>query len=113
MAAPNDTIKKLARNIKADPDDSFSKFALALEFLKQDNLQRARILFEDIHENDPEYTGVYYHLAKLYERLGALKKAKEIYQEGVEIAARQGERQTEKELKEALAQLTIEIESQS
>jgi Tfp pilus assembly protein PilF len=113
MVALNDTIKKLAHNIKANPDDSFSKFALALEFLKQDNLQRARILFEDIYKNDPEYTGVYYHLAKLYERLGELKKAKGIYQEGLEVAAKQREHRTEKELKEALSQLTIEIESRS
>lgn len=106
------TIKTLARNIKANPDDSFSKFALALEFLKQNNLQRAKLLFEDIYQNDPEYVGVYYHLGKLYERLDHLDKAKKMYTEGIDVASSQNERRTKKELQEALALLEDEIKNQ-
>ncbi|HYW35675.1 MAG TPA: tetratricopeptide repeat protein [Balneolaceae bacterium] len=112
MPASNNTIKKLARNIKKNPDDSFSKFALALEFLKQDNLKRAKILFEDVYKNDPEYVGVYYHLAKLYERLGKPRKAKKIYEEGLDVATAQGELRTKKELNEALTQLNVELEDE-
>lgn len=106
------TIKTLARNIQANPDDSFSKFALALEFLKKNNLQRAKLLFEDIYRSDPAYVGVYYHLGKLYERLDHLDKAKTMYNEGIDIASNQDEHRTQKELQEALAQLETEIEDQ-
>jgi Tfp pilus assembly protein PilF len=111
MPASENTIKQLARNIKADPDDTFSKFALALEFIKQENLKKARILFEDIYENDPDYVGLYYHLGKLYERLGRQQKARKIFQEGIKIASKQKEPRTEKELKEALAQLESEMDN--
>lgn len=108
----NATIKTLARNIKANPDDSFSKFALALEFIKQENLQRAKLLFENIYHNDPEYVGVYYHLGKLYERMELYNEAQSVYNEGIEVAAKQKERRTKQEIQEALTQLEAEIDAQ-
>lgn len=110
MGSSNSKLKKLAAYIKANPDDSFSKFALALEFLKDDQLTKARILFEDIQQNDPEYDGVYYHLGKVYERFGRLRDARTAYKKGVKIAANNEHERNVKELKEALAELEIEME---
>ncbi len=109
MISKNSTIKKLAAYIKANPNDSFSKFAMALEFLKDEEPQKACIFFEDIYKNDPGYLGVYYHLGKLYERLGRNDAAIKMYKEGVEVAANQQKKRTLKELKEALASLKIEL----
>lgn len=106
-------IKQLARQIKNNPGDSFSKFALALEFRKEGEFKKARILFEDVLSSDPEYVGVYYHLGKLYEALDHLKDAKKLYQKGIKIASQQNEQRTEKEIREALQQLEMEIEERS
>ena len=106
-------IKQLARQIKNNPGDSFSKFALALEFRKGGEFKKARILFEDILSSDPKYVGVYYHLGKLYEALDHLSEARELYQNGIEVAARQKEQRTEKELREALMQVETEMEERS
>lgn len=106
-------IKQLARQIKHNPGDSFSKFALALEFRKEGEFKKARILFEDILSSDPEYVGVYYHLGKLYEALDRLDDAQTLYQKGIPIANEQDEQRTEKELKEALLQLETEMEERS
>ncbi|NIT57468.1 MAG: tetratricopeptide repeat protein [Aliifodinibius sp.] len=106
-------IKQLARQIKNNPSDSFSKFALALEFRKEGEFKKARILFEDILSSDPDYVGVYYHLGKLYESLDRLDDAQNLYQKGILIADEQDEQRTKKELREALQQLEIEIEEQS
>lgn len=110
MAATNDTIRKLATYVKKNPDDSFSKFALALEFQKQGDYKRSRMFFEDILEKDPEYVGVYYHLGKLYEMTDQLSDAKKMFEQGITIAGSQQEERTKSELKEALAQLEIEPE---
>lgn len=109
MNSSNPKIKKLANFIKNNPDDSFSKFALALEFLKNDHLDKARILFEDIREKDPGYDGVYYHLGKLYERQDRLEDALAVYKQGVRIAANNENKRNVSELKEALAELKIEM----
>lgn len=111
MPSSDETIKILARNIKSDPEDSFSKFALALEFLKQDNIQRAKILFEDIYSRDPGYVGVYYHLGKLYEHLERTDDALRMYTEGMEVALEQKEQRTLNELKEARIKLNEELEN--
>jgi predicted RNA polymerase sigma factor len=44
-------------------------------------------------------------LGKLYERLHQFADAKKMYNEGIDVAAKQKEQRTLKELKEALAQL--------
>ncbi|HET6528548.1 MAG TPA: tetratricopeptide repeat protein [Balneolaceae bacterium] len=103
-------IKQLARQIKANPRDSFSKFALALEFRKQGNLKKTRILFEDILAADPDYLGIYYHLGKLYETLDRAADAQKLYKTGIKIASKQKEARTKLELGEALHQLEMEFE---
>lgn len=111
MADTNSKLKTLAANIKKDPGDSFSKFALALEFQKMDRYDKARILFESIRKNDPTYVGVYYHLGKTYELLGMYQQALDTYREGIELAsANNATERTVSELQEALAELEIEME---
>lgn len=106
-------IKQLARQIKNNPGDSFSKFALALEFRKEGEFKKARILFEDILSSDPDYVGVYYHLGKLYEVLDRMNDAKDLYTKGIDVATKQNESRTQKELEEALQQLKMEMEERS
>ena len=106
-------IKQLAQQIKDNPGDSFSKFALALEFRKQGDFKKSRILFEDILSNDPDYVGVYYHLGKLYEALDRLGDARDLYRKGIEVANQQDESRTEKELNEALQHVEMEIDERT
>lgn len=94
--------RTLARYVKENPNDSFSKFALALEFLKEDQLKKARVLFESIAKNDPEYVGVYYHLGKLYERLDRNDLALQTYTKGIEVAKSQNDAHTADEITEAM-----------
>lgn len=106
-------VRQLAKSLKENPDDSFIKFALALELLKQDDVTKAKVLFESILEQDPDYLGVYYHLGKLYERSGRHKDAKRLFTDGIEIAQKQNNERTRQELKEALESLNIELNDDS
>lgn len=102
-------IKTLALHLKKNPADSFSKFALALELLKINEVSKARLLFESVLEQDPNYLGVYYHLGKLYERIGLYQEALKSYSDGIKLAEKQESRRTLSELKEALEILKIEM----
>jgi Tfp pilus assembly protein PilF len=103
-------ISTLAKAVKEHPDDSFYKFTLALEMLKIDETSKASVLFEAIENSDPEYVGVYYHLAKLYVELGENKKALETYKKGIKVAEGQNDSHTKSELSAALLNLEIEME---
>ena len=110
MTLHNSKISQLAKNIQQDPADTFSKFALALELLKADRVQKAQLLFEAILKQDPDYLGVYYHLGKLYQRRGMYNLAEEMFNKGIRVAEKRKESRTKSELSEALIQLQFEIE---
>tara|TARA_R100001143_G_scaffold63588_2_gene72825 strand:- start:82657 stop:82992 length:336 start_codon:yes stop_codon:yes gene_type:complete len=110
--AEKNKIKSLALNLKKNPADSFSKFALALELLKTNEVSKARILFESVRKQDPGYLGVYYHLGKLYEGMGLYREAFQSYSDGIVLAEKQDNRRTISELKEALEILKIEMNNE-
>lgn len=101
-------LKELAARVRKDPRDSFSKFALALELIKIDEVNKALTLFESVYKQDPEYLGVYYHLGKLYEHFGRFTDAEQMYQKGIALAENKGEAHAKSELMEALQILDIE-----
>lgn len=103
-------ISTLAKQLKEKPHDSFLKFALALELLKVGQKEKALSLFKNIRTNDPEYTGVYYHLGKLYEELGENNLALTCYKEGINVTTKFKDQHSKSELQGALINLEMEIE---
>lgn len=101
----NAMIEKLESYLKEDPNDSFTKFALALEYKKIDDLTHAIHLLEEIHADDPDYIGIYYHLGRLYEVTNEIGKAISSYEEGIDKAKNTNDSQTLSELKSALMEL--------
>lgn len=100
----------LAARVKKNPADSFSKFALALELLKEGQQTKAKVLFENIETYDPDYVGVYYHLGKLYTEIEENKRALETYKKGIEVAIRIKDLHAKSELQSALLTLELELE---
>lgn len=110
MSGNKKNIQRLAGFLKKNPDDSFTKFALALELLKLDEISKARVLFESVLKQDPDYVGVYFHLGKLYERTGRFKDASRMYRNGLEVAKKQNNTRTVTELNDALELVKIELD---
>lgn len=110
MATHKSKISRLAKNVQRDPSDTFSKFALALELLKEDRVEKAQLLFEAILKQDPDYLGVYYHLGKLYQSREMYNYAEEMFTKGIQVAKKKNESRTKSELSEALLQLQFEID---
>jgi len=98
---PTDRLEKLKTFYEEDPDDRFTRYALAQEHLKQGNSSRALALFEELVETDPDYVGTYYHLGKLYEQLDRTTDALDTYEQGIEVAREQGEQKSLSELQDA------------
>jgi Tfp pilus assembly protein PilF len=79
-------IDKLKEFLKDSPEDSFLQHALALEYIKENNDEEAKILFETVLEREPNYIGSYYHLGKLLERNNDHAKAVKVYEVGMKEA---------------------------
>jgi Tfp pilus assembly protein PilF len=87
-----------------EPDDAFTLFALATEYLKQGDTDRALAFFERLVAADPAYVGTYYHLGKLYQRLGCPDDAERTYRQGIDVAQQQRDFHARAELQQALAE---------
>ena len=78
-------LEKLLEFIQNEPNDEFLKYALATEYLRLNNTEKALRYYEDLVNNHPNYTGTYYHLGKLYEALNRKQDAIAIYEKGMKI----------------------------
>lgn len=91
-------LDQLKQLLDDSPDDSFLLFAVAKEYEKLGDDQQALHWFEQLHNHDPAYVGLYYHLGKLHERLGQHARAFHTYSEGMEVARQQGDQHALSEL---------------
>ncbi len=78
-------LEKLLDFIQSEPDDPFLKYALATEYLRLNDSQKALSYYEDLLNNHPDYVGTYYHLGKLYEALNRKQDAQVTYEKGIKI----------------------------
>jgi len=78
-------LEKLQEFFKNEPEDPFLKYALATEYLRLNQTDKALEYYEDLVEKNPGYTGTYYHLGKLYEALGRKQDAIMTYETGMKI----------------------------
>ncbi|AYL95991.1 tetratricopeptide repeat protein [Mucilaginibacter celer] len=78
-------LNKLLEFIKSEPNDEFLKYALATEYLRLNETDKALEYYEDLVNNHPNYVGTYYHLGKLYEALNRKDDAIKTYETGMKI----------------------------
>ena len=82
-------LDKLLEFIQNEPDDAFLKYALATEYLRLNQTDKALAYYEDLINKHPNYIGTYYHLGKLYEALNRKQDAINTYETGMKITREQ------------------------
>jgi Tfp pilus assembly protein PilF len=102
-------LEQLQEFLKDDINDSFLRYALALEYVGVEKNETARDCFLKLIKDDENYIATYYQLGKLYESLNEVEKAREIYKKGINIAQKSENKKTLLELQEAYNML-IEID---
>ncbi len=100
-----DRIELLLQLHEADPSDPFTLFALGFEHQKQGRLEEAVKWYQSVLSEDQDYTGVYYHLGKLYAELGRREDAEKIYRQGIWVCSRLQAVKDRGELQQALMEL--------
>ncbi|QES90040.1 tetratricopeptide repeat protein [Rhizosphaericola mali] len=96
-----DRIEKIKELLKDNPIDSFLRHALALEYIKLEDFTLAQQTFIELLNDDPNYVGSYYHIAKLLESQNEKEKAIFYYEKGMEIAKKLNDRHAYNELQSA------------
>lgn len=101
----SDRINKLQDFLSKSPNDCFLNHALALEYIKLNDDEKAKAIFQKNMSFDPKYVATYYHLAKLLERSGDEAEAIKIYEQGMQVAKEAGDNHSYSELQSAYEEL--------
>jgi len=101
-------IEILKSFLQHEPGDSFSRYALAMEYVKTNKFEDAQRAFEYVRDHDPEYLANYYQLAQLYRNMSMKHEAEKTYRTGITVATKAGDQHTREELEAALESLLAE-----
>jgi len=87
------------------PEDGFSRYGLAMEYVRSGDLETAVSEFETLLRHNPGYSAGYFHGGQTLEKLGRIKEARELYSKGIEVTGAAGDDHTRGELMAALQML--------
>ena len=93
--------------LQSNPDDTFLRYAVALEYIKLEENEKAIHYLKSLIKDFPDYLPTYYQYGKLLEEKGKTDKAILIYKKGREVATAQKDTKTLGELSEALMILDV------
>ncbi len=101
----NNRLQSLLAMYEKDPRDSFLIYGIALEYIAQEDYEKAEQYFKSLLEQDPGYVPLYIQYAKLKENQSKIEEAKELYMKGIEIADSAGDSHSASEMEEFLNEL--------
>lgn len=91
--------------VTADPQDSFSRYALALELEKAESHVEAAAELREVVARDPDYVAAYYHLGRILSFLGEVEESRAVFRRGLDVASAAKDERSRSEIQEALDML--------
>jgi len=91
--------------VEQNPADGFSRYGLAMEYVKTGDLDTAMEQFGALLTHNPNYAAAYFHGGQTLEKLGRVDDARALYSKGIEVTGATGDAHTQSELKAALNML--------
>src|ERR1700730_14301814 len=91
--------------LSRDPNDSFSRYALALELGKEGKEPEAAEQFREVIARDPDYVAAYHQLGRLLGQTGLIEEARDVYRRGLAAAIAADDQRSRGEMQEELQTL--------
>lgn len=98
-------LEQMLSFLEQDPNDSFSRYAVALEYMSLKEYNRAEEYLSELRRRDPDYVATYYQLGQVHTALEEWEKAEEIYNAGIMAGRKAGDLHAVSELQAALDEL--------
>src|SRR5580700_11340115 len=100
-----DRIAALNEVLTQNPNDTFARYGLAMEYSKQGDLDRSLAEFSILLKASPDYTPGYFMPAQTLARAGRTDDAKMMLTDGIASARRTGNLHAQGEMEALLAEL--------
>ena len=98
-------LEALEKFLETDPGDSFTHYAIALEYASQKRFDDAIKKLEALIILEPEYVPAYQQLGYFYTQLHQHEEAKDAFRKGIEAAKLARDHHAQGEMQEALDEL--------
>jgi tetratricopeptide (TPR) repeat protein len=95
-------IEVLQNMLLQDPNNSFARYGVAMEYKNSGRLQPAAEEFEKLIAIDPNYVAAYFHGGQTLEKLGRIDDARAAYERGITACSRIGDAHTRSEIQASL-----------
>ena len=95
-------LETLKSMVAQNPNDSFLRYGLAMEYKNAGDLEDAVREFRELMAVNPDYSAAYFHGGQALEKLGRLEEARTLYQQGIEVTTRKGDLHARSEMQAAL-----------
>ena len=100
-----DRIALLTEILTANPDDTFARYGLALEYSKAGQTEQALEEFETLIAKNPDYTPAYFMAAQTLATASRTDEAKRMLLDGIGSARRTGNQHAQSEMTAMLEEL--------
>ena len=94
--------EQILNMLVSEPNDVFLNYALAMEFISNNEFQEADVQLKKVLSIKPDYLPCFYQLGQLNEKLGNNEVALHYYKQGVDLAKSQNNNKALGELNEAI-----------
>jgi tetratricopeptide (TPR) repeat protein len=98
-------LEQLLELLAAEPNDSFLRYGVAMEYAKRGEHDKALAEFNELIHRAPDYVAAYFMAGRTCEQKGEPEEAKKFYQRGIATAQRVGDRHAAGEMSSALMML--------
>ncbi|HEX9112202.1 MAG TPA: tetratricopeptide repeat protein [Terriglobales bacterium] len=100
-----DRIALLTEILTANPDDTFARYGLALEYSKAGQAEQALAEFKTLIEKNPDYTPAYFMAAQTLAGASRIDEAKRMLVDGIGSARRTSNNHAQSEMTAMLEEL--------
>src|SRR5438552_3678217 len=97
--------EKLEAMLQEDPDDSFLKYAVAMQCATEGDEPAGIRHLEELLERDPHYVPAYFQAAQLLAKGSDIERSKQLLTHGIAVAHTAGDDHAEGEMRGFLEQL--------
>jgi len=105
---PDETrVAALKEILEANPDDTFARYALGMEYSGAGETEAALAEFQRLLTANPAYTNAYFMAAQTLARAERNEEAKAMLQQGIECARRTRNQHAQSEMEAMLDELSL------
>lgn len=100
-----DRIAMLNEMVAQDPNNSFARYGLAMEYSNSGQLEQAIEEFRKLLSAKPDYTAGYFMAAQTLVKAGKQGEARQMLQSGIAVAQRKRDAHSESEMQAMLDEI--------